>query len=107
MEQFTITEIDGIDTLFVAGVQGEFGSDSDHAFRTGIAVSYYNDSGSIVSLASTEIISSSGPSDLQFSGNYFRVNHLIMVCILELNSVRISNVESSYSPTTLNAELIQ
>jgi len=101
----TITEVDGIDTLFVAGVQGEFGSDPAHAFKPGIAVSYYNASGTIVSLATTQIISSSGPTDSQFSGNYFRVNHFDHGMYSGINSVRISNVESSYSPTTLNAEL--
>jgi hypothetical protein len=103
----TITEIDGIDTLFVAGVQGEFGNGK--AFATGIGVSYYNDSGTIISMGTgignTEIISSNGPSDLQFSGNYFRVNHFDHGMYSGINSVRISNVESSYSPTTLNAEL--
>ena len=101
----TITSIDGIDTLFVAGVQGEFGSDSDHAFRTGIEVSYYNDSGTIVSLGNTQITRSNGPTDLQFSGNYFRVNHFDHGMYSGINSVRISDVESNFSPTTLTAKL--
>ena len=104
----TITEIDGIDTLFVAGVQGEFGASKafdDGTASPAIGVSYYNASGTIVSLATTTIRSSSGPTDSQFSGNYFRVNHFDHGMYSGINSVRVSNVESSYSPTTLTATL--
>jgi len=104
----TITDIEGIDTLFLAGVQGEFGFGK--AFDNGTAnppvpILYYNDSGVIVSLANTTITRSSGPSDLQFSGNYFRVRHFGHGMYSSLNKVKINDVQSSYAPTTLSSEL--
>jgi len=99
----TITDIEGIDTLFLAGVQGEFGNVK--AFATGIGVSYYNDSGTIVSMGNTVITRVRDTLDSQFSGNYFRVSHFDHGMYSGTDRVEISDVQSNHSPIILNAEL--
>ena len=104
----SISEISGIDTLFLSGIQGEFGSDANHAFKTGIGVSYYPDptANTIVSMGSTTILRSEvSSSEIPNRGTYFRVNHFNHGMYSGINSVRLSNVQSSYIPTTLTSAI--
>jgi len=88
-----------VDTLYLSGVQGK-------TFTTGIGVSYYNDAGTLVSLASTTIRSFSEPnSDNQNSGNYIRVSHFDHGMYGNTNQIVISDTESNIAPTTLSATL--
>ena len=88
-----------VDTLYLSGVQGS-------TFTTGIGVSYYNDAGIIVSLASTTIRSFSQPnSNNQYYGNYIRVSHFDHGMYGNTNKVTISDTESNVAPTTLSATL--
>ena len=66
--RITISAIgNSLDTLYLSNVQGE-------SFTVGAGLSYYNNSGQIVSLASTSIRSHFSPTN-QNSGNYIRVQH--------------------------------
>ena len=88
-----------VDTLYLSGVQGK-------TFTTGIGVSYYNDAGTLVSLASTTIRSFSEPnSDNQNSGNYIKVSHFDHGMYGNTNQIIISDTESNIAPTTLSATL--
>ena len=93
----TISAISGVDTLYLSGVQG-------NAFTTGIGVSYYNDAGTLVSLASTTIRSFSQPNN-QNSGNYIRVSHFDHGMYGNTNKITIKDSQSSTAPTTLSATL--
>jgi len=88
-----------VDTLYLSGVQG-----STSSFATGIGVSYYNDAGTLVSLASTTIRSFSQPSN-QYSGNYIRVSHFDHGMYGNTNKIIIKDAQSSTAPTTLSATL--
>ena len=97
--RITIASISGVDTLYLSGVQGS-------TFTTGIGVSYYNDAGTLVSLASTTIRSFSQPnSDNQNSGNYIRISHFDHGMYGNTNQVIISDTESNIAPTILSATL--
>jgi hypothetical protein len=95
--RITISAIAGVDTLYLSGVQG-------NAFTTGIGVSYYNDAGTLVSLASTTIRSFSQPNN-QNSGNYIRVSHFDHGMYGNTNKITIKDSQSSTAPTTLSATL--
>lgn len=95
----TITGNGGtIDTLYLSGIQGQ-------AFAVGAGVSYYNNSGQIVSLASTTIRSFVPPGD-QNSGNYIRVDHFNHGMYSNTNKVVISGAESSVPATTISSKLL-
>jgi len=101
--RITIDSITGLDTLYLSDVQGEKGTSK--TFQVGAAVSYYNDSGTIVSLAGTTITDrTSEGSDLN-SGNYLRVNHFDHGMYDSTNKVIISNVQPSVPSTTLSSSL--
>ena len=94
----TISAINNsLDTLYLANVQGE-------SFTVGAGLSYYNDAGTLVSVAGTNIRSSSN-SGSQYSGNFMRVEHFDHGMYANNNKLKLSNVESSYSPTILSANL--
>ena len=98
----SISSISGVDTLYLSGIQGESSS-----FSVGAGVSFYPDNyptGSIVSLATTTI-RSFVPSGGVNSGNYFRLDHFDHGMYSGIDKVRIYDAESSYSPTSLSAEL--
>jgi hypothetical protein len=86
-----------IDTLYLSGVQGD-------NFTVGAGLSYYNNSNTIVSLAST-IIRNSTPSTNQYSGNYIRVEHFDHGMYGNTNKLRIYDAESSTSPVVLISPL--
>ena len=67
-------------------------------------MSYFNDAGTLVSVAGTNIRSSSN-SGGQYSGNFMRVEHFDHGMYANNNKLKLSNVESSYSPTILSANL--
>jgi hypothetical protein len=67
-------------------------------------VSYYNDSNTLVSLASTFIRSSSSSGDL-YSGNFMRVDHFDHGMYGNTNKLSIRDAQSSAAPTILSATL--
>ena len=96
--RITIGEIgSSLDTLYLSNVQGE-------SFTVGAGVSYYDNSNTLVSLASTFIRSSSSPGN-QYSGNFMRVDHFDHGMYGSTNKLTIKDVESSTAPTTLSATL--
>lgn len=96
--QITITNVQGIDTLYLSGVQGgTVGS-------IGAGLSYYNNSGSIVSLGSTLITSITSQSD-EYSGNYLSVEHFDHGMYSKNNKLTLSDVGSSYAPVVLTSPL--
>jgi hypothetical protein len=82
-----------IDTLYLSGVQG-------NTFTVGAGLSYYNNSNTIVSLASTTIRNST-PSTDQYSGNFIRVEHFDHGMYGNTNKLRIYNAESSTAPVVI------
>jgi hypothetical protein len=97
--RITITDIgNSLDTLYLSNVQGE-------SFAVGAGLSYYNDSNTLVSLASTLIRTSPIPGD-QYSGNFVRVEHFDHGMYAKNNKINIKNVQSSTAPTTLSVPLI-
>ena len=86
-----------LDTLYLSNVQGE-------SFTVGAGVSYYNNAGTLVSLASTLIRSSSGSGN-QYSGNFMRVDHFDHGMYGKTNKLSIRDAQSSTAPTTLSATL--
>jgi hypothetical protein len=94
----TITGINtSLDTLYLTNVQGG-------SFTVGAGLSYFNDAGTLVSVAGTNIRSSSN-SGGQYSGNFMRVEHFDHGMCANNNKLKLSNIESSYSPTILSANL--
>ena len=87
-----------LDTLYLSNVQGE-------SFTVGAGVSYYNNSGTLVSLASTFIRSSSNSGN-QYSGNFIRVDHFDHAMYGNTNKLTIRDVQSSIPPTILSATVI-
>ena len=83
----------GIDTLYLSDVKGD-------SFTVGSAVSFRDNSGALVSLASTTIRSynSSG-------GNFLRVNHFDHGMYADTNRVILSDVETNVPTTTLSTDL--
>jgi hypothetical protein len=86
-----------IDTLYLSGVQGD-------TFAVGAGLSYYNNSNTIVSLASTTI-RSVAPSTNQYSGNYIRVEHFDHGMYGNTNKIRIYNAESSTAPVAITSPI--
>ena len=103
--RITISEIGGVDTLYLTNVQGEFGVDgSGKEFAVGAAVSYYSDSTTIVSAAGTNIISSNADGGI-YSGDYFKVDHFNHGMYSRTNKLVIDNIKSDVPATVLNSEL--
>lgn len=102
--RITISAINGLDTVYLTNVQGEFGvQGSGHEFAVGAGISYYSDSGSIVS-TSANIIDSVSDGGLN-SGNYIKVNHFNHGMYSNTNKVLIKNIQSSEISTILNSTL--
>ena len=103
--RITINSISGLDTLYLTNVQGQFGVvSSGKEFAVGSAVSYYNNSGTIVSMSSTTIISSTGDGGIN-SGNHIRVDHFNHGMYSSTNKVTLNGIESSVPSTALSVEL--
>jgi hypothetical protein len=94
----TINTIGGLDTLYLSGIQG-------NAFQVGAALSYYNNSAEIVSLASTTIRNFTLTGSIN-SGNYIKVDHFDHGMYSDTNKLVISGAESTVPTTTLSAQLL-
>ena len=99
----TISAIDGVDTLYLTDVQGR-STTSENGFDVGIGLSYYSGSNTIVSLASTTITGAVEGTGVE-SGNYLQVNHFNHGMYAKNNKLKISNVASNTTPTTLSSKL--
>jgi hypothetical protein len=90
--RLTITGIGtGIDTLYLSNVQG-------NSFAGNLL--YFDNSGTLVSLSSTTITSST-PVGSFYSGNFFRVNHPEHGMNSSVNKVVVYDVESDLAPVLL------
>jgi hypothetical protein len=98
--RITISAITGLDTLYLSNVQGS-------SFNSvGIStLVYYDDSGTAVSLASTQLNSRSSAFGGIYSGNFFKVKHYNHGMYAKNNKLTIFNVESDVPPTTLSIPL--
>lgn len=94
--QFTISQISGLDTLYLSNVQGNF--------TVGAALTYFTSTGAQVSLAST-IVRSSTEVGGRSSGRHFRVNHFYHGMYANNNIVSISNVKPNSAPVRLQSPL--
>jgi len=101
--RFTISAISGLDTLYLSGVQGEKGASK--TFQVGAGLSYYNDAGNIVSLASTTITDRTTEGSNLNSGNYIRVNHFDHGMYSSTDKVTLTGIEPNVPSTTLTSEL--
>jgi hypothetical protein len=86
-----------IDTLYLSGVQGD-------TFTVGSGLNYYNNSNTIVSLASTTI-RNFAPSTDQYSGNFIRVEHFDHGMYGNTNKLRIYDAESSTAPVVITSPI--
>ena len=86
-----------LDTLYLSNVQGRL-------FTVGSTLSYYNDSGTLVSVAGTSITSCSNFGN-PYSGKSIRVSHFDHAMYAKNNKLTLSNVGSSLSPSTLSGPL--
>lgn len=100
--KITISSISGLDTLYLTNIQGEFGASKE--FAVGAAVSYYNNSGTIVSVAGTNITSVTVDGGIN-SGNYIKVNHFNHGMYSASNKLTLNNIKSSEPSTTLSQTL--
>jgi len=101
----TISSINGVDTLYLDNVIGEFGdAGTGKEFSVGAALSYYNNSGEIVSLAGTTITSSYGDDGIN-SGNYLKIEHFNHGMYSSANKVLINNIQSDIPLKQLVEEL--
>jgi len=96
--RITISSITGLDTLYLGNIQGD-------TFTVGAGLSYYNNSNTIVSLASTIIRSPFTPSTNQYSGNYLRVDHFDHGMYGNTNKLRIYGAESSTAPVVITSSI--
>ena len=87
-----------LDTLYLSNVQGQ-------TFNVGAGLSYYNDSGAIVSLASTTIRNFTPTGNIN-SGNYIKVDHFDHGMYSNTNKLVISGAESNVPATTLSTQLL-
>ncbi len=100
--KITIKQSGDIDTLFVSNLLGQV-DESGGEFVTGIGVSYYNNSGTIVGTSVT--ITSANATGGEHSGNYIKVSHFNHGMYSNTNKVVLSDIESNVAPTTLSASL--
>ena len=91
----TVTALDGFDTLYLTGVQGE-------TFDTGDLVVY--DSDTAVSYANTDILSSTVLDSLS-EGNVIEITHHNHGMHASNNVVTLSDIQPNTVPSTLTSEL--
>ena len=91
----TVTTLDGFDTLYLTGVQGE-------TFDTGDLVVY--DSDTAVSYANTDILSSTVLDSLS-EGNVIEITHHNHGMHASNNVVTLSDIQPNTVPSTLTSEL--
>jgi len=97
--QITITNINGLETLYLSNVQGS-------AFNVGVSTLVYYDSNNNAQVISSIKVDSSTPMGGFNSGNMFRVNHPNHGMYSTSNKVEISNVTTNVSPTTLSLPIL-
>ena len=101
--RITITAINGVDTLYLTNVQGQFNT-SGTEFAVGAAVSYYSDATTIVSAAGTNIVSASANGGV-YSGDYFKVDHFNHGMYSTTNKVVVNNIKSDVPATVLTSQV--
>ena len=102
--EITISEISGLDTLYLSNVQGEFGIlGSGKDFAVGAAVSFF-DGSNIVSMAGTTIYSSISDGGIN-SGDYIRVDHFNHGMYSTTNKVKLDRIQSNVPTTSLTESL--
>ncbi len=94
----SITNITGVDTLYLSNVQGE-------SFNVGVSTLVYYDTSNNPQIISGINARSSTPVGGVYSGNYFKVNHFNHGMYSSLNKVKIENAESDVSPSSLSLPL--
>ena len=94
--QVSVTTLDGFDTLYLTGVQGE-------SFTAGQDLVVY-DSDTAVSYANTDILSSSVLNSLS-EGNVIEVTHYNHGMHASNNIVTLSDIQPNTVPTTITTEL--
>ena len=92
----TVTASGNIDTLRLTNVQG--------SIPTGDLV-YYNNSNVKVSLANTDVLSATEEGGI-YSGNYLQVQHFNHGMYANNNKLKLDDVVSDTSPTTLTSQLL-
>ena len=94
----TITNISGLDTLYLTNVQGE-------SFNVGVStLVYYDTSNSPQIVTGISVLSSTAYGGV-YSGNYCKVNQFNHGMYSEVNKLTISNISSDIEPTTLSSTL--
>tara|TARA_B100000683_G_scaffold262500_1_gene289666 strand:- start:340 stop:2343 length:2004 start_codon:yes stop_codon:yes gene_type:complete len=93
--QITVNTTTGTDTLYLTNVQGE-------AFTAGQDLVVFDDSGTAVAYANTNITSSSLLDDLH-SGNVLEVTHYNHGMTADNNIIELSNVEPTTQPIKIEA----
>ena len=98
--EITINSITGLDTLYLTGVQGE-------NFTAGQDLVYYDDTGTRVALANTDIsaVAQTLWPDSRYSGNVVEVNQYNHGLGSAINKVTIDNVSPDTAPVLLTADL--
>jgi hypothetical protein len=96
--KISILSITGVDTLYLENIQGSFTNTPGSQFG------YYDNSNTLVSLASTTIRNFT-PSTNQYSGNYVRVEHFDHGMYANTNKLRIYNAESSTAPVIITSPI--
>ena len=96
--RITISSITGVDTLYLENIQGDSFTDTPPGSQFG----YYDNSNTLVSIASTTI-RNFAPSSNQYSGNYLRVDHFDHGMYGNTNKLRIYDAESSTAPVTITS----
>ena len=94
----TITNISGLDTLYLSNVQGE-------SFNVGVSTLVYYDTSNVAQVVSGISVLSSTPVGGVYSGNYCKVNHFNHGMYSQVNKLTISNTSSDIEPTTLSSTL--
>ena len=95
--RINIASKQGVDTLYLSDIKGD-------TFTTGIGVSFRDDSGVLVSLANTTILSYTETGG-KYTGEYLRVNHFDHGMYSDTNDVVISDVQTDVPTTTLSSDL--
>ena len=96
----TISASTGVDTLYLENIQGDSFTDTPPGSQFG----YYNNSNTLVSIASTTI-RNFAPSTNQYSGNFIRVEHFDHGMYDNTNKLRIYDAESSTAPVVITSPI--
>ena len=95
--QITVSTITGTDTLYLTNVQGQ-------EFTAGQDLVIYNNAGTAVAYANTDIVSSSVLSPL-FEGNVVEVSHYNHGMSADNNKLQLSNVEPTTKPVKIESAI--